>query len=573
MGGKALIQMVRLNVRRIIDISGRNAIFLYISLYIFFQLIGFNRGVHGEEFRDYIVYVSILNGKLPYVDYRWVYGPLGAFINAFIFKLFGSELMVLRLVSIALGCVAIVLAYRISKFIMPKKIAKLSGFLAIFCFDIHIPHTYGHFYGMLANLAAAVMIFRFINSSRLYNLFLVGLLLNISFLIHPLSFGAEMFLSILVWLVLFAFVMRLSIMRFLKLASVFLMGASLFTIPIYLLILTRAPFTRVVEILWSHPYCPLVFPSFRIDFSQIPSTIDLIDKLRRIRDIVLQGLIDPLMLYLLLFIIPTIAFGMAIYWIKNKKNCNISMGILFLAVLTYSNIGYFVYSLSTLPIISGISRFFLHYPAILLVFLIYHLFGYLASKNLKFLKRLAGLSCLFFFIIFLSFYHGYKLTNLFLKKWTIFNIPSIRGIYFPEDAIEMFILPSEYIRNNSVKGDKLYVAFYGPVYYVLSGLPSIFPENIYDAAPYSMIMDSSKLPRYDWKPMTMEDVVIKKIEEGRPKFIVKRDNYRLSPGELSVFNIGPKAEKYILNNYSLVKMFLYSKDGANLGIYQRKESL
>ena len=89
-----------------------------------------------------------------------------------------------------------------------------------------------------------------------------------------------------------------------------------------------------------------------------------------------------------------------------------------------------------------------------------------------------------------------------------------------------------------------------------------------------MIMDSSKLPKYKDVPMRKEDVIIKRIEEERPKFIIKlivnRYNYSPPPDELSIYSIGPKAEKYIDDNYSLAKKFPFSNNEEEIRVYKRR---
>ena len=99
---------------------------------------------------------------------------------------------------------------------------------------------------------------------------------------------------------------------------------------------------------------------------------------------------------------------------------------------------------------------------------------------------------------------------------------------------------------------------------------------MYLLTPDFMVKDTSKLPRYKGDPMIIEDIIIKKMEEEKPKFIINSYNYPPTPaglpGEPSVSYIGPKTERYIFDNYSLVNIFADTRRGPRIGVYKRKES-
>lgn len=553
------MRKLRSSARNFFDFAKKNIFILfYIALFLVIQF-NFNYRIYHEEFRDYAAYVAILEGKLPYVDFRWPYGPLGPFISACILNVFGRELIVLRITAIALRCIGILLAYAVSKHLLPKKAAALSAFLAIFCFFGLPSYTYNHYFGTLANLAITIFIFRFIESFKACYLFLGGLLLNISFFIMPLTFGLQMLLSLLIWLMLFAVMKKLNTGQFFKLALFFVIASSIFTIPVYSFILSRVPFGRVFDVLWSHRERFPGFPSFQIDFSNADRATDLLYKLRCIRYSIVKGLINPTTFYLLVFIVPLITTILASYWIRYKKDDRLSLKLSFLAILAFSNVVYFYYS------DQRITEYYISYSMILLIFMLYSLFIYLRSKNLKSFHTLARLVCLFYFLAFLFSGHSSRLAH-FLRKWSMVNVSPIKGIYLCEDEIKRYVRPSEYIKNNSDKDDALFVTFYDPSYYMLTCLRPIFPENVYiGTLPYSMIMDRSKYPRYNGHPMKLEDMTVARIKEERPKFIItdvrhifeKCDYYQ---------DIGPNAYGYIYTNYSLVKIFSYEE--GEIRIYQ-----
>lgn len=548
----------------------------YIIIFLVFQLLTFNYNLHYEEARDYGAYASILNGKLPYLDYRWLYGPLGPFLYAFIFKIFGAKFIVLRITAILIGCIAIILSYIIARFVMPEKLAALAGFGAVFCFFGLPAHTYNHFFGTLANLGVTIMIFRFINSSKAYNLFLAGLLLNISFLIHPILLGAEMLLSVLALLALYAFITKIKIAYFLKLIFAFLSGVSLFTIPAYLFILSKVSFMQTFDLVWSHVAWPTGYPVFRFDFSPMYFADTLIDKIRSARFLLIKDLIEPALFYISFFLIPLAAILLVTRGFKDKKERGLFLGISFLVILTLSNISYFLYGYSVILSFFSHGKFYLQYPVILLVFIISRSHAYLRSRTSTFLRNMIMSLFLVFITIFLSFYQFYKLPNAFLRRWFITDISPLRGINLSENEIKRYVEPSKYIKNNSKDGDLLFVCDYDPTYYALTGLSSIFPEDIYTGlVPYDMIIDSSFLPRYADKPMRMEDIIIKRIKDGKPKFIIKHAVkiyiYHTPSGELSKYGIGPNSEKYIADNYFLIKIFPFHQDGEfETMVYKRK---
>ena len=550
----------------------RNHIIFAIFLFLLIQSLNFAYRIGLEEFRDYEAYKSILNGKLPYLDFRWLYGPLGLFINALLLKMFGGELIVLRYMAIFAGCIAIILSYRICRFLMPKRAAAIAAFFAVFSFYNLPPHTYNHYYGMISNLAAILMLFRFIKTRRSRSLFFAGVLLNISLLIHPLTFGAEMTASVVAWLLFFAFIARTGIKRLLRFVLTFLAGTAVFTVPLYAFMARTVPLTRVFELLWSHvnygPGYGIVFPVIRVFAPQETG-----GGLYALRHAIFNGFVDPLMFYLLLFAVPVTAAVSLLYSLRKQRDDASVLYLLFLTIVTVSIVLYFLHISYIGATLFLVARYYIQPPIILLSFLIHRLYTYSVRCGRSTLRSVIKVSSISFVAVFLFFYHGYRISDFFLKKWYTVDMTPIKGLRITDDDIKRYVEPSLYILSNSAEGDTLFVADYDPAYYSLTGRESIFPEDVYiTMTPYFMEMSSRLYPRYEGGPMRMEDLIIKRIENEKPKFIVRcvTNRYRYdAPSQdlLTKYSLGPKVEEYLNNNYVLSKAFSFANNDMEVRIY------
>jgi len=550
----------------------KHIIFWYILLFILIQLIGLNYEPCFEEFRDYEAYHSILHGKLPYVDYRWVYGPIGPFFYALIFRVFGSELLVLRITAVIFGCLGILLAYSISKFLLPRKTAAFAGFLAISAFFTFPAHTYNHYLGMLSNLAASLMVFRFIESSKRGDLFIAGIFSGVSYLVNPLTFGIEISFSIIALLGFIGFAERQWNRPFFRDVFIYLCGVSLAALPVYLSILSRAPFERVFELYWSHERKFAGLPLIQISLPRPDMPWDILYALRSFRYILFRDIANPSLFYLLAIITSSIALVLSFKWLRDGSRRIIACGIFFLSILALSKVIYFLYSG---PYLTFLGRYYLYPAVILLVFLVRSLLSDENIKQNKTIRTVIISSCIIAGLSFAVLYHGYRISNFFLKRWYTMRAPFVKGIMFNGDHYNRYILPSEYIKNSSAPDDKVFVMFYDPAYCVLSERPPLFPEDVYmGLTPYRVMIDPARMPHYEGPALSVGGLILERMERDKPlfalDFVMKKYVYGAPPVGPSSSGIGPEAEKYIRDNYYLAKTFPYSNDESEIRVYRRK---
>jgi hypothetical protein len=281
-----------------------------------------------------------------------------------------------------------------------------------------------------------------------------------------------------------------------------------------------------------------------------------------IRVNLLIGFVDPLMFYLLLFAVPIAASVLLIYWIKNKSSKPLVLEIAFLAILVFTNIGYFFsigYISKSWPIILGSGKYYLQSAIILGIFLL--------SR-----KKINKLSYLILALVFFFFYHSNRFINVFNKTWYRFNIKSVRGMNLRKPTVETYINIAKYVKDNTGPQDYIFVVWDDMTYSALSKRRSIFPERPYAPVivPYDLAVDSSYLPGHTGPPIRMEDIIIQRIKYRKPKFIIYKP-YTAPYEGLSEHYIGPKVEKYISANYSLTKKVFSSVYDSWIYLYLSSE--
>ena len=125
---------------------------------------------------------NIANGLIPYNDFNMLQTPLLSFILGGIFKIFGQELFVMRIVSIILGAGIIFVAFKILKELKlnTKWSILSSGLLFLFIIsDFYIDYNYAI---LFITLLLIYIELKYKNYGIRYNL-LIGLLAGITILL------------------------------------------------------------------------------------------------------------------------------------------------------------------------------------------------------------------------------------------------------------------------------------------------------------------------------------------------------------------------------------------------------
>jgi len=154
--------------------------------------------------RELYIPWRISEGSVLYKDIAYFFGPLSAYANAFLFKVFGVNYIVLAVSNIALVGVLALVIYRIFLKTTDELAAGLatSLFLAVFAFSQYgsvgnfnfvCPYTYSVTHGIFLSFLVIYAFIVYLTKHDHKLLFLIGVLLGFVFLTKP-----EVFLAIAV---------------------------------------------------------------------------------------------------------------------------------------------------------------------------------------------------------------------------------------------------------------------------------------------------------------------------------------------------------------------------------------
>lgn len=173
---------------------------LVLAAYFIQKLISFKLGLYMEECRDANAYLMALDGAVPYKDINfWFYGPFAFIVYPLVFKLFGVNLVVLRLSYVIIGSLIIPLVYFLSRRLMPPAWSALAAFLSVVLVDVPY-YTYNHILASVSGLLALIFMVRFIDAGRSRNLFIAGIFVGVSILVKPFLMGFGVLLSVLLFM-------------------------------------------------------------------------------------------------------------------------------------------------------------------------------------------------------------------------------------------------------------------------------------------------------------------------------------------------------------------------------------
>ncbi|MCI0415469.1 glycosyltransferase family 39 protein [bacterium] len=126
--------------------------------------------------------LRLLNGESLYSQVYFLYGPLGPYLNALLFKIFGVHLSVLYVAGIVSSFLLVLFTYLLGKQFMGTMEATLAALaveaLCIFKHGAHsiFPYTFSALYGTLLGIAALGLQIRYTASQKSAHLLLSGIL-------------------------------------------------------------------------------------------------------------------------------------------------------------------------------------------------------------------------------------------------------------------------------------------------------------------------------------------------------------------------------------------------------------
>lgn len=481
--------------------------------------------------------LRFLNGEIPLIDFGFDGYPPGRYLlAALFFKIFGINLVSIRLLFIILTSFMVVLFYLVSRNFMDKNFALISSLLLL-----SAPSMYYNRFFPICTVINIYFITRYINSKLKFDLALSIIAIFLTFLIKvEIGIISLLILSFVLVFHMFFYYKNRSInfksLHFiykLLLAGVIILIAG-FTATAIKIHLPSKIFTFVFQIysVWGNPF-PSLFPSQGEAF---PSFQELFN---------LSLYYLPVMVYILTFIL-LLKRKMFSYndTVLNKGNLQILVVLLF-GIGTYGLVVWrvgFDNLLRVLPAFYILLCYFL--------FLFYkniiqkriHV-NWLNSRN-SVKNFFLSVPVLFFpaiFIVNFNFYHGFYAGSIGELRNNHLYVNFDRARIFADPLEAMWVEDVvSYINRTTKANETIFALPLNPIWYFLS--------------------DRQNPTSYDWiLPQTMrilgeEQKIIDQLNKNRPKLIIYADIAIDGREERRLSNYAPGVFNFITSNYELARI-------------------
>ncbi len=135
--------------------SRASAVLLAITLvYFATQLLTFRLGIiPADEGFAALTPLRLLQGERPYLDFWWLYGPTGLFLNAGLYRAFGVSLITLRLAGVVAGYAALLVCWRLARRFLSPAWAGVAATMALALYRLPT-YNYNHMYAAVVGLLA-----------------------------------------------------------------------------------------------------------------------------------------------------------------------------------------------------------------------------------------------------------------------------------------------------------------------------------------------------------------------------------------------------------------------------------
>ena len=247
-------------LKRVINKNNLPAIIIFACLFIYL-LSGFN-----YDFKIYDEGIAVVganriaDGDIPYLDFWTIYPPGQYYLLAFIFKIFGFELINERICSILIFFLTAILLNSISFNLTKSSISIIAPILYVFF--ISYSTMYGTAMGtsILLTLTSFYYFHKWIQSPSPKFLFLSSFFAGLTS-IFRLDIGIYSILSNFIILFVYYTQLKLTLKIIIKNLLTLILGFSIVTIPVYLTLFFYSGFNNVVEQLIIFP--SKIFPNYR----------------------------------------------------------------------------------------------------------------------------------------------------------------------------------------------------------------------------------------------------------------------------------------------------------------------
>jgi len=168
-----------------LKLTNKKYIVIYTVLLIFsviYLLQFFDRGLSDDENYNINIVKRILDGDKPYIDF-YLHQPPGAYyFHALIFRLFGSELIISRLLALFISLAILILLFFISSGIMPHPFNLIPAICFLFWGMGHLNYFTPTLLALAICLWQLFLFLKYMDTKRRSYLFVCGVLTWIAFL-------------------------------------------------------------------------------------------------------------------------------------------------------------------------------------------------------------------------------------------------------------------------------------------------------------------------------------------------------------------------------------------------------
>jgi 4-amino-4-deoxy-L-arabinose transferase-like glycosyltransferase len=193
--------------------------------------------------------LRLLGGELLYRDVHYLYPPLSPYLNAQLYRWFGTHLDVLQASGILCAAIIVVLCYRIARRLLPPSAAALAGVAVIvFCVfkpagNLISPYAFAALHGMLLALGTLLLMLRYGESRQKRELLFAGIAVGLA-AITKQEFALTALVTVTAMLI---YLFRTDLKQLAKHLSLVAMPAALIALPVYGLLLERVGWQTLVE--------------------------------------------------------------------------------------------------------------------------------------------------------------------------------------------------------------------------------------------------------------------------------------------------------------------------------------
>ena len=557
-----------------------------VVVYLLIQGVTFRTGVGWEEFRYLWVVKSMEDGRLPWRDFVYIYGPLGPFFWYVATRLVGVELFAIRLLSVMLGLLVLWLSYCIAGRLLRQRWATATaGFCSagILTFPFY---SYTHLLSVITLLFALLCAMKYFDLEEPKWNICCALFSVATICIRPLQAGTVLFTTVLV-ATLFAPASLSKKRRKIGGAAIYacivIIGVS--TIVLGYSALAKFPLERWASsfvALWG----PLAHSGPDLMIMRLPNPLMAVRSLFRSTSIapgsavslivyqgsVLLNLLAGHLAYMLAFLVPgAVSVLIAIRLFPQSRGTSVRVRDLFILSVCATGLGVYYHVTVSHPFQSDIASGgylwnmvggFLLQPGIIVgLALTYHL-AYRSIKWLSFkwnINNLCRLPQVVVAIVAMYLVVTPKLPNLrFLATPMVSSeVPGVRHILL-NNHYERAVIPAIEYLWAAQRDLPSFIFSPVPTYLALAPQEPAFPEyELMTLLDETMVVNSKMFPGVGTVATTLSDFMISRIASLNPIVILERQiNKTVQPHQMQIFDAPHQSwEELVSRNYAVHRTF------------------